>query len=188
MEALCRKGYGEMVFKLNPLCVKLVFERKTYRLDDTINATVTFVSNNRVKVRSASLNLVAHTRLTEVKMAKNIGTSFGDFLYPSDDARLEDAKHIPFQQSLQVKTGASVCYSTEFLSTASLRTGQPGAYDVKLKIGPNLPKIVRDAMESRQDANSSLSIERWMLEVDVDVVWGRNVRVREEIDVKLWQG
>ena len=92
---------------------------------------------------------------------------------------------IPLQQSMQVKTGASVCYTTEFLSAASLRNGRPGTYDVELEIGPHLPGIVLDAMDRRQDANSSLSIERWWLEVEADVVWGRNVRVREEINVNM---
>ena len=40
-------------------------------------------------------------------------------------------------------------------------------------------------MERRRDANNSLSIERWWLEVTVYVVLGRNLSVREEMDVIL---
>lgn len=40
-------------------------------------------------------------------------------------------------------------------------------------------------MERRRDANNSLFIERWWMEVTVDVVRGRNLSVREEMDVSL---
>ena len=89
------------------------------------------------------------------------------------------------QRFMQVKTGTAVCYSAKFLSAASLRNGRPGTFDVELEIGPHLPDIVLDAMERRRDANNSLFIERWWMEVTVDVVRGRNLSVREEMDVSL---
>ena len=107
-----------------------------YRLDDTIKASVTLVSNGSVTVRWASLNLLAQTRLTEVRMGKSIKVGIGDFLYPSDHVRLEDTKHTPMQRFMQVKTGTAVCYSTKFPSAASLRNGRPGTFDVELEVGP----------------------------------------------------
>ena len=61
-----------MVYKLNPLVVRLDFERRMYRLDDTIKASVTLVPNGSVTVRCASLNLMVQTRHTEVRMGKRI--------------------------------------------------------------------------------------------------------------------
>ena len=40
-----------MVYTLNPLVVRLDFERRMYRLDDTIKASVTLVPNGSVTVR-----------------------------------------------------------------------------------------------------------------------------------------
>ena len=174
-----------MVYKLNPLVVRLDFERRMYRLDDTIKASVTLVPNGSVTVRWASLNLLAQTRHTEVRMGQSMYVGIGDFLYPSDHVRLEDTKHTPLERFMQVKTGTAVCYGAKFLSAASLRNGRPGTFDVELEIGPHLPDIVLDAMERRRDANNSLFIERWWLEVTVYVVLGRNLSVREEIDVSL---
>ena len=96
----------------------------------------TLVSNGSVTVRWASLNLLAQTRLTEVRMGKSIKVGIGDFLYPSDHVRLEDTKHTPMQRFMQVKTGTAVCYSAKFPSAASLRNGRPGTFDVELEVGP----------------------------------------------------
>ena len=61
-----------MVYTLNPLVVRLDFERRMYRLDDTIKASVTLVSNGSVTVRWASLSLIAQTRHTEVRMGQSM--------------------------------------------------------------------------------------------------------------------
>lgn len=170
-----------MLYNFNPLYVRLAFRRRLYGIDDTVHATLTLVPNGNIRVRSANLNLLAQARLTEVRKGRNIGLEGSESLSHHGHA----SESIPLRQTMQVKTGASVCYSTEFLSAASLRNGIPSAYKVNLEIGPHLPGIVLDAMERRQDANSSLSIERWLLEAEVDIVRGRNVSVREEIDVSL---
>jgi len=56
-----------MVFNLEPLDISLDFERKPYRLGDTIKTTVTLTPLGGVRIREASLNLVAQVRRTEVK-------------------------------------------------------------------------------------------------------------------------
>ncbi len=170
-----------MLYNFNPMDVRLTFRRRPYVIDDTVRTTVTLVPNSNVKIRSANLNLVAQARLTEVKMGRNMGLVGSEAMSPHGHA----SESIPLRQTTQMKTGTAVCYSTQFLGAASMRTGRPNTYEVDLDIGPHLPKIVLDAMESRQDANYPLSIERWWLEVKVDVVWGRNVNVRQEIEVNL---
>ena len=59
-----------MLYNLNPMDVRLSFVRRLYLIDDAIRATVTLVPNGSIKVRRASLNLVAQARLTEVVKGK----------------------------------------------------------------------------------------------------------------------
>ena len=56
-----------MVFNLDPLDIDLEFERKTYRLGDTIRAIVTMYPSGSVSIRGATINLVAEVKRTEVK-------------------------------------------------------------------------------------------------------------------------
>jgi hypothetical protein len=62
-----------MVYKLDPLDISLDFGRGPYRLGDTINATVTLTPYSNVKIREASLNLVAQVRRTGVKVGRTMG-------------------------------------------------------------------------------------------------------------------
>ena len=57
-----------MVFNLEPLDIKLDFERRKYRLGETINVTVTLIPNSDVEIRTASLSLMGQVRRTEVRM------------------------------------------------------------------------------------------------------------------------
>lgn len=170
-----------MLYNFNPMDVWLAFRRRLYVIDDTVHATVTFLPNGNVRVRKANLNLVARARLTEVKRGRSMGLEGSESMSHHGHA----SESIPLQETMQVKAGASVCYSAEFLSATTLRNMRPSTYDVDLEIGPHLPDIVLNAMQRQQDANSSLSIEQWWLEVEVDIVWGRNAIVRQEIDVNL---
>ena len=66
-----------MVFNLEPLDISLDFERKTYRLGDTIKANVTLTPLGGVRIREATLNLVAQVRQTEVKPGWAMGYGRG---------------------------------------------------------------------------------------------------------------
>ena len=171
-----------MVFKLEPLGILLEFERKPYRLGDTISATVTLTPNGSVEVRKASLNLVARILRTEVK--KGIPMSMegkpiqGGNVFTTTD-------YIPMQQSTEQKTSTEICYSTQFLTSESLGKDNDSRHKVDLMIGPQLCNVALEAKELERDANSSLSIEKWWLEVQVDVAMGLDQSIRKEIDVAL---
>lgn len=170
-----------MVFNLDPLDITLDFERRPYRLGDTINATVTLIPNGNVKIREASLNLVAEVRRTQVQMGRTMGMGGASTLQGGNTFTSTD--YVPMQQSTEQKTSTEVGYSTAFLSSASLSVGRPGTYSVALELGPRLPRVVQLEEELELDTNSSLTIERWWLTVQVDVAMGRDQSRRREIDV-----
>ena len=172
-----------MVYKLDPLDISLDFELRPYRLGDTINATVTLTPRSNVEIREASLNLVAEVRRTGVRMGRTMGAGGASALQGGVPIRTTD--YIPMQQTTEQKISTETCYSTEFLTSESLRKDDVNRRKVDLKIGPRLPKLALEAKELERDANSSLSIEQWWLEVQVDVAMGRDPSVREGIKVIL---
>ncbi|MYB47790.1 MAG: hypothetical protein F4X72_00685 [Dehalococcoidia bacterium] len=172
-----------MVFKLEPLGILLDFERKPYRLGDTINATVTLTPNGSVEVRKASLNLVAEILRTEVRMGRAMDMGGSATLQGGNVFTTTD--YIPMQQSTEQKTSTEICYSSQFLTSESLGKGNDSRHKVDIKIGPHLPKVVLEAKELERDANSSISIEQWWIEAHADVVRGPDWSVREKIQVKL---
>ena len=93
--------------------------------------------------------------------------------------------HLPMQRYTEQKISKETLYCTQFLTSESLRKDGVSRHKVDLSIGPDLPKVVLEAKELEQDANSSVYFGRWWLEVQVDVVRGRNPSVRQFIDVTL---
>ena len=172
-----------MVYKLDPLEVTLAFEHKQYGLGDTIDAAVTLVPNSDIVIRKASLNLVVEGRRTEVKMGRAMGTGGASTLQGGNPHVTTD--FTPMQQTAEEETYTEVCYSEPFLVSTSVRKGNFSRHDVALEIGPSLPRPALEAKELQRDANSSLSLERWWIEVKVDVVRGRNPTVRHNIHVNL---
>ena len=172
-----------MVYKLDPLEVTLAFEHKQYRLGDMIDATVTLVPNSDIVIRKASLNLVVEGRRTEVKMGRAMGAGGASTLQGGNPHVTTD--FTPMQQTTEERDYSEVCYSESFLASTSVRKGDSSRHDVALKIGPCLPRPAFEARDLQGDANSSLSLDRWWVEVEVDVARGRDPNVRHEIDVNL---
>ena len=172
-----------MVFNFDPPDITLAFERRRYSLGDTISATVTLTPNGSTEIRKASLNLVAEVRRTEVKMGRTMDMGGASTLQGGAPLRTND--YIPMQQSTEQRNSAENCYSTQFLTSESLSRGSVSRHKVDLNIGPRLPRVVQLAKELELDTNSSLSIEQWWLEVQVDVAMGRDSSVRQSIEVDL---
>ena len=172
-----------MVFNLNPLDISLDFERRKYRLGDTISATVSLMPTGSVEIRKASLNLVAEVRRTQVKMGIPMSIDGSAKIQGGNVFTTTD--YIPMQQNTEQKASTEICYSTQFLTSESLGKDNDSRHNVDLMIGPQLCKVALEARELERDANSSLSIEQWWLEAHVDVVWGPDWSVREKIQVKL---
>ena len=170
-----------MVFNFDPPDIMLAFERRLYSLGDTISATVTLTPNGSTEIRKASLNLVAEVRRTEVKMGRTMDMGGASTLQGGNTFTTSD--YVPMQQGTEQKTSAETCYSTQFLTSESLSSSS--RHKVDLNIGPRLPRVVQLAKELELDTNSSLSIEQWWLEVQVDVAMGRDSSVRQSIEVDL---
>ena len=162
-----------MVFSLDPLD----FERRPYRLGDTINATVTLIPKSDVEIRRASLSLMGQVRRTEVQAGWAHGMDGAPSRYNSS--------RVPTRATPVQTKSTEVGYSRSFLSSTSLHDDRPGRYDVALVLGPRLPRVVQLSKELELDTNSSLSIEQWWLEVQVDVVRGPDASVRKRIEVVL---
>ena len=170
-----------MVYKLDPLDVSLDFERRPFRRGDTINATVTLIPNSDVEIRTASLSLMGQVRRTKVGMGRSMGINGGAALQGGNSFTSTD--YVPMQQTTDQKKSNESFDSRPLLHTKSLRKGDVSRHDVALKIGPRVQNLVREAKELQRDANSSISIEPWWLEVQVDVVMGRDVRVQRQIEI-----
>ena len=173
-----------MVFNLDPLKITLDFERRKYRLGDTINATVTLIPGSDVEIRTASLNLIGQVRRTEVKMGRTMGAGGASALQGGVPLRTND--YVPMQQHTDQKITTEIFYSTAIFLSRSLRKGDVSKQKVALILDPQLRKLQEMAFEAKElqrDANQGLSIEPWWLEARVDVVMGRDAIVRRRIEI-----
>ena len=172
-----------MVFNLKPPDITLDFERRKYRLGDTINATLTLIPNGNIRVRKASLNLVALVRRTKVKMGRAVGMTMG----LEDSATvIEATDYLPMQQHTDQKISMEVFHGTTILLSKSLRKGEVSRHNAAFSLDPQLRKLQELAMETEElqrDANRGLSIEPWWLEARVDVIMGRDAILRRQIEI-----
>ena len=172
-----------MVYKLDPLEVTLAFKRRQYRLGDSVDATITLAPSSDIVIREASLSLVVEGRRTQVRTGRTMGLGGARDLQGGKAISTTD--YIPMQQITEEEPYTEVCYSETFLDSTSMREGSPSRHRVALEIGPSLPRPALEARELQHDANSSLSLERWWIEVKVDVARGRDAIARHRIDVNL---
>ena len=180
-----------MVFNLEPLDITLDFERKTYRLGDTINATVEFIPSRDVEIRGASLSVMAQVRRSRAGMGTTMGLTLGlqsgaSTIQGGVPHRTTD--YLPMQQHTDQKIVTEVFYSTSIVLTESLRKGNVSRHNVALILNPHLPRLrvlAEDAKNLKRDANTSLSIRPWWLEARADVVLGRDAIARREIQVAV---
>ena len=172
-----------MVFNFDPLDITLDFERRPYRLGDTINATVTLIPNSDVEIRTASLSLAGQVRRTEVTTgwAMDIEGRAGDAVHIRGELSRVPTQAIPNQT-----VSTEDFFSKRFVVPNSLRKDVVSKHEVALKLDPKLYKLRRLSQEAKslqRDANSSLSIDPWWLEVQVDVVRGRDAIVRRQVEI-----
>ncbi len=172
-----------MVFSLDPLDIDLDFERRKYRLGDTINATITLIPNSDVEIRTASLSLMAQVRRTEVSTgwAMDVEGRAGDAVQIRGDLSRVPTQAIPSQT-----VSTEDFFSKRFVVPNSLRKDVVSKHEVALKLDSKLYKLRRLSQEAkrlRRDANRGLSIEPWWLEVQVDVVRGRDAMARRQVEI-----
>ncbi|MDE2821967.1 MAG: hypothetical protein OXK79_00495 [Chloroflexota bacterium] len=177
-----------MVFNIEPIEIMLDFERRKYRLGDTINATVTLIPSRDTGIRGSSLSLMGQVRRTKVSTKVGVGrVPYGG---PSSLHRGNPLhgtpSYIPTAQQTEQEISTEVFYRATIVPTQSLREGDASKHDVALRLDPKLSKLQRlsrEATRLRQDANQGLSIEPWWLEARVDVVMGRDAVARRRIEI-----
>ena len=172
-----------MVFNLEPLDITLDIERRKYRLGDTIHATVTLIPNSDVEIRTASLSLMGQVRRTEVTTgwAMDLEGTAGYVIRMRGQASKVPTQRIPSQT-----VSTEDFFSTRFVVPNSLRKDAVSKHKVALKLDPKLyklRKLSQEAKRLRRNANRGLSIEPWWLEVQVDVVRGRDATVRRQVEI-----
>ena len=180
-----------MVFNLDPLDIKLDFERRTYRLGDTINATVTLLPSRDVEIRKASLSIMAQVRRARAGMGTTMGLTLGlqsgaSTIQGGVPHRTTD--YLPMQQHTEQNITTRVFSSAPIVLTGSLRRGTVSTHNVALKLNPHTPwlrGLAREAKELKRDANTSLSIRPWWLEARADVVMGKDAIARREIQIAV---
>ena len=173
-----------MVFNLDPLDIDLDFERKRYRLGDTITATVTFMPKGNVEVRSAVLNLMGQVRRTKTSVGRTMGINGGAALQGGNSFTTTD--YVPMQQQTEQQISTEVFGSAQIVLSGSLRKGEVSRHRVTLRLDQALWKLKslsREAAMLQRDSNSGLSIEPWWLEARADVAMGRDAVVRRQVEV-----
>lgn len=180
-----------MVFKLDALDIELDFERRTYRLGDTIKTVVTFIPERDVEIRMASLNLMGQVRRSRAGMGTTMGLTLGlqsgaSTIQGGVPHRTTD--YLPMQQHTEQKITTEVFDSRPIVLPESLQKGNVSRHNVSLKLDPHSPKLrtlAGEAREFKRDANNSISIRPWWLEARADVVFGKDAIVRREIKVAV---
>ena len=169
-----------MVFNLDPLGIELDFQRRKYKLGDTIEATVTFIPSGNIEVRRATLSLIGQVRRTKVTPGRAL--DFGDA------QRYRGlAIEVPDALSSQTVT-TEVFYITRIVPGRSWRKYEESRYAVALRLDPKLSKLqslATEAKDLRRDSNSGMSIGPWWLEARADVVMGPDAIARSEIQVAV---
>lgn len=173
-----------MVLNLDPLDISLDFERRPYRLGDTITATVTFMPKGNVEIRSAALNLMGQVRRTKASMGRAMGMQGRAGLQGGNSFTTTD--YVPMQRLTEQQISTEVFGSTPVVLNGLLRKGEVSRHKVKLRLDQELRKLQslsREAAMLQRDSNSGLSIEPWWLEVRVDVIMRRDAIVRRRVEI-----
>ena len=169
-----------MVFNLDPLGIELDFERRKYKLGDTIEATVSLIPTGNIEVRGATLSLIGQVRRTNVTPGRAL--DFGD-------AQRYAGLVIDVPDALTSQTvSTEVFHITRIVPGKSLRKDEESRYDVALRLDPKLwnqQGLATEAKGIQRDANRELSIEQWWLEARADVVMGPDAIARSEIQVAV---
>ncbi len=153
-----------MVSRLFPMGIIVAFERRSYKLGETINLTVDLVPRREFEVREARVDLVCEMRYTEV-------TTVLVPPLPSRTPRLGTIMSAAVHKRVsQTYRDAYVQGSAVFLRDERLPWDRTSTYDVGLEISPEWPTRKSGSM-------------RWWLVTTVDVIGPRNVTARRLVKV-----
>ena len=166
-----------MVFNLEPLDIKLDFDRRKYRLGDTIDATVTLIPSKDTRIRGTSISLLGNVRRTKIENRVGVGRM------PGMGAQ---SSYVPTAQHMEHQVSTEVFYRASIVSSMSLRKGEASRHDVVLRLDPKplrLQRLSKEAMRLQKDSNRGLIIDPWWLEARVDVVMGPDAVARRQVEI-----
>ena len=144
----------------------LGFERRRYRLGETIHLTVELVPRRDIQVREARVDLMRYTRHTEV-------TTVLVPPLPSRTPRLRAMNRMSMAANKHVSetyTDTDVHSSAVFVRDRRLSSGRATTCDVALEIAPEWPTQHSDGT-------------RWRLVTTVDIAAARNIVARRLVSV-----
>ena len=153
-----------MVSILFPMGVIFAFERRSYKLGETINLVIELVPRRDIEVREARVDLVRYKRYTEVTT----------LLVPPLPSRIPRGTNLRSMAESryvgETHTDTDVHSSIVVVRNGRLSSGEATAYNVGLEIPPERPTH-----------NSGRT--RWRLVATVDIVGARNVTARRLVKV-----
>ena len=151
-----------MVSRLFPMGINIAFERRPYKLGETIHLTVELVPRRDIRVREVRVELVCEIRRIEASTVQvpPLPTALpADLPTPLAHKRVSDTH-----------TDAYVQGSAVFLQGGRLLSGRTSRHNVGLKIQPELPM--------RQSGGI-----RWRLVTTVEAVGARRITARRTVNV-----
>ncbi len=156
-----------MVSRLFPMGIIFAFERRPYKLGETINLVVELVPRRDIEVREARVDLVRYTRYTEVTtlLVPPLPSRIPRLSMGTNRMSMAVSKHVS-----ETHTDAHVHSSALFVEDGRLRAGQASTYNVVLEIEPERPTHQSDGT-------------RWGLVTTVDVAGGRDLTARRPVIV-----
>ena len=166
-----------MVINLDPLNIDLDFERKSYRLGETISGAVTLIPSRDVEIRDVSILLMGNVRRTKIEDRVGVGRM------PDMGAQ---SSYVPTAQHMEHEVSTEVFYRASIMSSMSLRKGEASRHDLVLRLDPKplrLQRLSKEAKRLQKDSNRGLIIDPWWLEARVDVVMGRDAVARRQVEI-----
>ena len=165
-----------MVYRLNPLDLKLEVDSPTYKLGDTISLTVTLEPRGDVDVREARVDLVCVERFVHAAAPASAGfASWSGVPVQVSSSSIHSTRE---------RTESYVHSSEVFLRDTRLPAGVPSTHAIKLRIQPVPPRHTDEAKALIRDATSSWTF-KWRLVAAVNVVRGRDPKRQRAITVNL---
>ncbi len=161
-----------MVYKFRPMDVSIDFEKRTYRLGETVDVEIVLDPQSDLEVRAGNVTLECIQ-----KFVHNPGLPTG-----VSTGRYGSFASVGVGGEGDAREETLVYSSTDFLGASKLRANRPEVHKVRLKIKDTVPPRAADAKKLHRDATRSWTFQ-WELVVKVDVRGGRNPETRREIKV-----
>jgi len=169
-----------MLYKLNPLDVKLDFDDRIYKLGETIDVDVELIPKSDVVVREARVDLVCGQLFSRSDTAVIMGYTGSGSIQGGNAHTTTD--RIPARSQVNQRTESYVHSSVAFLKDSTLHSDSPNAHRVRMRIEPVPPK----RFSATIDGGGVWSFI-WRLKISVDVVRGRNIGKSYQVRIGLPQ-